>query len=164
MDARASISIGSFMKNIEKLFEEAYGLYVADNNYHAAAEMCRVILNMNPNHHNARLLLGIILADHGNLEEKQESSKHFIEAIKRAEKIKDIFTNKWDEEDPIYQLAVSQYRENKLYNAALLLLIDYVYSEEDHASELLCEVLDKLDPDINVILKIILLRIKKESK
>ena len=150
------------MNSTEDLFQKAYHLHVVEERTSEARDICRQILDLDPNHHNARLLLGIILADYGTPEEVAESKRHFAEAIVRAKNIRDLFINKWKEEDPVYHLGLSEYNRNRTGTAALLFLIDYLYSEGQHSEELLFEALKEMEPEDYDTLQLLIKKLKEE--
>ncbi len=152
------------MIDIKSLFQKAYDLHVVRERDQEAVAICREILRINPDHYNARLLLGIILAETDSSNDSSEAKKHFIEIIKRSSNIQNIFIDKWEEEDPIYQLALSEINDQKKCSALLFLIIDYFFAEGDHSNELLFEFLDEVEFEDTEFLKYILTSIKKEYK
>lgn len=112
------------LSEADNLFSKAYGLHVVDEKHTEAIPICRKILKRYPSHNMARMLLANLLDDFGNEAEIAESRMHYLEAIRGCPKFDESWGS-WREEDPIYNLAVWEFRHGKKENAELLLLLDH---------------------------------------
>ncbi len=116
------------MKDVDKLFEQAYGLAVVDDKPLEAILLCREVISEDPKHHMARMLLANLLDDHGNPTEIAESRRHYIEAIRRSPKFDEAW-DAWYEEDPVYNLAVWEERHGNKEVAKLLFILDKLFKK-----------------------------------
>ena len=74
------------MSEAGDLFSQAYELDVVEEKPYEAIELCKGALGLDPENYRIRVYLGMLLADHGNPEERKRGRDEFIEAIKKAKR------------------------------------------------------------------------------
>jgi hypothetical protein len=129
------------MSEAEELFNQAYGLAVADDQPREAIELCRKVLEMEPDHYRSRVFLGMLLDDHGNEAEKIESRQHFVEAIKRVKSLSSLCDSGY-EESALHHLGIWERDRGHAQNASLLFLADALLCKSTESHEYLVESLD----------------------
>jgi hypothetical protein len=130
------------MTTNKRNFEDAYNLAFVDDDIAGAIALCEQIVNAEPSHLNARMLLGCLLSDSNDPEKRIMGRKHFITAI---EFFSPDTNNKdmWLEENPFYQLALWEQRNGSKTAAAVIYAIDYALHKTKRSSESMNEMIQE---------------------
>jgi tetratricopeptide (TPR) repeat protein len=152
------------MKKVDELYAEAFHLHVGEGESSEAVEVCRRALETDPNHYPTRMLLGIILGDSESESDRREARYHFVEAIRRAEPISQLF-DPLDDYAALYHLGISEMQEGHDYEAAMFFLLSFlicggervVSNEESH--RYLFELLDKINSTFSAEVRMIVDRV-----
>jgi hypothetical protein len=129
------------MTEADELFSQAYGLSVVDEQPREAIEVCRKVLEIEPDHYWARVFLGILLDDHGNEAEKLESRQQFVEAIKRAKSLSSLCDSGY-EETALHHLGIWERDRGHGQNASLFFLANALLCKSNESYEYLVDWLD----------------------
>ncbi|SRR6266480_722911 len=144
------------MSNADELYHQAYGLHVVDEQSREAIEVCRKVLEIDPDHYSARVFLGMLLDDHGNEAEKLESRQHFVEAIKRAKSLS-LLCDPGYEESALHHLGIWERNRGHAQNASLFFLANALLCKSNESYEYLVEWLDPSMIEVAAALKPLLL-------
>lgn len=129
------------MSEADELFDKAYAAHVVDERTTDAIDLCRLALELEPDHYRARVFLGMLLDDHGGLEQRTESRGHFVEAIRRASTLKALCESGY-EESAVYHLGLWEIERGHRENACLLFLTDALLCKSQASYEYLMKLLD----------------------
>jgi tetratricopeptide (TPR) repeat protein len=151
------------MSEADELYYRAYSLDVVDEQPREAIEVCRKVLEIEPDHYLARVFLGMLLDDHGNEEEKLESRLHFVEAIKRAKSVS-LLCDSGYEESALHHLGIWERDRGHAQNASLFFLANALLCKSDESYEYLVEWLDPSMIDVVSAIKPLLLREGKSEE
>ncbi len=153
------------MSEIDDLFDKAYGLHEVEDKQSEAIQLCRRILELDPNHNWARMLLGVILGDYGETEaELSESREQFMEVLKRTSNLSEMARYSWSEENPIYQLGIWEWNRGNLLDALILFVIEYCIDSRDWSLDPIREILKELNVKNFELIEYLLKRIGDERK
>jgi tetratricopeptide (TPR) repeat protein len=131
----------------DDVFRAANEKRVVEGQPDEAAALCRKAIDLNPDHANARMLLGTILGDADDKASIDEAREQFLEVIRRKHGKKE-WRKEWREEDPLYHLGVWYARRDKPELSALFLaLAAFIGSETgaDSARRLCAEQLARVE-------------------
>jgi Flp pilus assembly protein TadD len=139
------------MSEAEELFNQAYEAQVVDERSGDAIALCRRVLELDPSHYRARVFLGMLLDDFGDVDQRAESRDHFVEAIRRSTNLNALCDSGY-EESAIHHLALWELDRGLRENAALLFLTDALLCKSRPSYEHLLGLLD--DPMKSIAEKI----------
>jgi tetratricopeptide (TPR) repeat protein len=144
------------MSEADELYYRAYSLDVVDEQPREAIEVCRKVLEIEPDHYLARVFLGMLLDDHGDEAEKLESRQLFVEAIKRAKSVS-LLCDSGYEESALHHLGIWERDRGHAQNASLFFLANALLCKSDESYEYLIESLDPSMIDVASAIKSLLL-------
>jgi hypothetical protein len=150
------------MQEAEDLFNTAYGLAVVADQPRKAIDLCRKVLEIEPDHCRARVFLGMLLDDHGSEAEKHESRQHFAEAVKRAKNLSSLCDSGY-EESALHHLGIWERDRGHTQNASLFFLANALLCRSASSYEYLVELLDPSMIDVAAALKPLLLNHAKSD-
>ncbi|GAB3254591.1 hypothetical protein [Chitinimonas naiadis] len=125
--------------NIEEAFNTAYKLATTDDDPVASIALCREILESDPSHQDARMLLGCLLADSSKTQDIDSARYHFMFAVKSI--AAQLAPEAWLEENPLYQLGLLELKNSKPALAAVLFAIDIIKNKTEASHTELKKVL-----------------------
>jgi tetratricopeptide (TPR) repeat protein len=111
------------MNEVKALFDQAYELYVVEEQYAEAIALLRKGLTIHPDHYQSLVLLGMLLSDFGGDHEQKEGRELFVKAIKSSAGLQDI-CNSGYEQTAVHHLGVWEYAHGQPLNALLFFLAD----------------------------------------
>jgi hypothetical protein len=120
-------------------FQDAYNLAVVEHDTAGAISICHEILKVDPTHLNARMLIGCLLSDSPDMDQRNSGRKHFLIALQTATFAKDR-TDQWLEENPFYQLALWERTNGSKEAAAVIFAIDFVLNRTSSSREQIYEM------------------------
>ena len=147
------------MSEAQKLLAEAYKLHVVDEKHKEAIQLCRQALEIEPGDYRVRVFLGILLGDHGDEHEIIEARRHFIDAIRSAEK-PSVFCTDWPEEAAIHHLGIWELARHHQQAASLFFLIDYLACGNESSHRHLLKIVSDIDAELSHDVEMILKRLK----
>jgi tetratricopeptide (TPR) repeat protein len=151
------------MSEADELYYQAYSLDVVDEQPREAIEVCRKVLEIEPDHYLARVFLGMLLDDLGDEAEKLESRLHFVEAIKRAKSVS-LLCDSGYEESALHHLGIWERDRGHAQNASLFFLANALLCKSDESYEYLVEWLDPSMIEVAAAIKPLLLsQVKSEE-
>jgi len=133
------------MSQADDLFAEAYRLNVVEEEHRKAIEICKKALALDANNYRIRVYLGMLLADYGTPEEKEEARQHFMDAIGSTKSNVEL-CDTWFEESGIHHLGIWEWNHDRFLNAYLLFLIDVFICHSKESQECLLEVRRLITP------------------
>lgn len=150
------------MAKVDELFNQAYQMHVIEEKSDAAIILCRQALDLDPLNYRVRVFLGTLLGDSGNSQETLEARELFVQAIRSATSVEQIFTD-WPEEAVIHHLGIWELNRGNEQNACLFFLIDSITSRNKVSLEYAAGLLEELYPDISADVQLILNRVMRIS-
>lgn len=126
---------------MNKTFKDAYDLAFVEDDPAGAVEVCRQVLQTEPDHHDARMLIGCLLSDSADPQQRAQGRQHFIIALERWTPPTDR-QGLWYEENPYYQLALWERKNGSTQTAAVIFAVDYVLHRTESSREQLDELVE----------------------